>query len=76
LEFLELKKNTGAESERARDLFLALWISDLFMKRVERNGVWYLMDPSVCPNLNEVYGEEYENLYNDYVSKGKYVFKE
>jgi ribonucleoside-diphosphate reductase alpha subunit len=71
-EFLELRKNFGAETERARDLFLALWIPDLFMKQVEEDGDWYLMCPDECPNLNDVYGEEYEKLYWKYVSEGKY----
>jgi ribonucleoside-diphosphate reductase alpha subunit len=71
-DFLELRKNTGAETERARDLFLALWISNLFMEQVEKDGDWYLMCPDECPNLNEVYGEEYEKLYWSYVSDKKY----
>lgn len=74
-DFLELRKNTGAETERARDLFLALWISDLFMKQVEKNGDWYLMDPVECPGLNDVYGEEYEKLYYKYVEENKYNVK-
>ncbi len=71
-EFLELRKNTGPETERARDLFLALWISDLFMEQVEKDGDWYLMCPNECPNLNEVYGDEYKKLYWSYVEQGKY----
>ena len=71
-DFLELKKQTGAESERCRDLFLALWIPDLFMKAVQENDDWYLMSPDECPNLNETYGKEFEDLYNKYVSEGKY----
>lgn len=71
-EFLELRKNTGAESERARDLFLALWVSDLFMKQVQVNGDWYLFCPNEAPKLNDVYGEEYEALYHKYVSEGKF----
>ncbi len=71
LEFLELKKNTGTESERARDLFLALWISDLFMKRVETNSEWSLFDADECPNLEKVYGKEYEELYTKYEAEGK-----
>jgi len=73
--FLEAKKNSGSDEERARDLFYALWISDLFMERVEKNEEWYLMDPNVCPDLNEFYGEEFNTLYLNYVSKGKYVKK-
>ncbi len=71
-DFLELRKNTGAETERARDLFLALWVSDLFMEQVEKDGDWYLMCPDECPNLNEVYGKEYEELYWSYVNQKKY----
>lgn len=71
-DFLELRKNTGAETERARDLFLALWVSNLFMEQVEKDGDWYLMCPDECPNLNEVYGEAYNELYWKYVSEKKY----
>ncbi len=71
-EFLDLRKNFGSETERARDLFLALWISDLFMKQVESDGDWYLLSSDDCPNLNEVYGNEYETLYWQYVSENKY----
>uniref|UniRef100_A0A8C9F757 Ribonucleoside-diphosphate reductase n=1 Tax=Pavo cristatus TaxID=9049 RepID=A0A8C9F757_PAVCR len=62
-EFLDLKKNTGKEEQRARDLFFALWIPDLFMKRVETNQDWSLMCPNECPGLDEVWGEEFEKLY-------------
>jgi len=75
MDFLELRKNTGAETERARDLFLALWVSDLFMKMVESDGDWYLMCPDECPNLNEVYGNEYETLYMKYIDEGKFRIK-
>lgn len=71
LEFLELRKNTGAESERARDLFLALWISDLFMRRVEADQEWSLFDPNECPGLDTSYGEEYEKLYQQYEEEGR-----
>ncbi len=71
-DFLELRKNTGAETERARDLFLALWVSDLFMEQVEKDGDWYLMCPDECPNLNDKYGEEYKELYWSYVNQKKY----
>jgi len=71
-EFLELRKNTGAESERARDLFLALWISDLFMKQVQSDGDWYLLCPNEAQGLNDIYGKEYEDLYWKYVSENKY----
>uniref|UniRef100_A0A2K5CXW3 Ribonucleoside-diphosphate reductase n=1 Tax=Aotus nancymaae TaxID=37293 RepID=A0A2K5CXW3_AOTNA len=65
-EFLDLKKNTGKEEQRARDLFFALWIPDLFMKRVETNQDWSLMCPNECPGLDEVWGEEFEKLYESY----------
>nr|YP_003970181.1 putative ribonucleotide reductase large subunit [Cafeteria roenbergensis virus BV-PW1] len=71
-DFLELRKNTGAESERARDLFLALWVSDLFMNQVKLNNDWYLFCPDKAPGLNDVYGDEYETLYWKYVSEEKY----
>jgi ribonucleoside-diphosphate reductase alpha subunit len=74
-EFLELKLNTGSEELRTRDLFLALWIPDLFMKQVEKNGEWYTMSPDDCPGLTDVYGEEFENLYWKYVNEGKYRHK-
>jgi ribonucleoside-diphosphate reductase alpha subunit len=74
-EFLDLRKNFGAETERARDLFLALWISDLFMKQVESDGDWYLLSADDCPNLNEVYGDEYDKLYWEYVNQNKYRTK-
>lgn len=70
--FLDLKKNFGAETERARDLFLAVWLSDLFMKRVDEDGDWYLMCPDECPGLTEKWGEEFEQLYEKYVSEGKF----
>ena len=70
-EFLELKKNHGKEELRARDLFYALWISDLFMKRVEQNGTWSLFCPNECPGLTSTWGEEFEKLYEKYESLGK-----
>ena len=71
-EFLDLRKNQGNEHMRARDLFLAMWIPDLFMKKVQENAEWYLMCPDECPGLNDVYGDDYDNLYNNYVEKGMY----
>jgi ribonucleotide reductase alpha subunit len=71
-EFLELKKNTGDVNLRARDLFYGLWVSDLFMKRVEEDGDWYLMCPDECPGLVDAYSTEFEELYNSYVEKGMY----
>ena len=66
-----MRKNTGVETERTRDLFLALWISDLFMKQVKKGDDWYLC-PDECPGLTESYGEKYEELYWNYVREGKY----
>lgn len=71
-EFLDLKKNHGKEELRARDLFYALWIPDLFMKRVEDNDMWSLFCPNECPGLAEVYGEEFERLYEKYEKEGKF----
>lgn len=70
-DFLELKKNHGKEEQRARDLFYALWVPDLFMKRVKENGTWTLMCPNECPGLSDVYGEEFEKLYTRYEAEGK-----
>jgi ribonucleoside-diphosphate reductase alpha chain len=70
-EFLDLKKNTGKEEMRARDLFFAMWTSDLFMKRVEEDANWTLMCPNECPGLCDVYGEEFETLYTSYEEQGK-----
>jgi len=70
-EFLELKKNHGKEELRARDLFYALWISDLFMKRVEDNDEWSLFCPNEAPGLHDCYGEEFEKLYAKYEREGK-----
>ena len=61
--FLDLKKNTGKEEDRARDFFFALWIPDLFMKRVEANGKGSLMCPDECPGLADVWGDDFEELY-------------
>ena len=71
LEFLELKKNHGNELEKARDLFYALWIPDLFMKRVQDKGNWTLMCPDKCPGLSDCYGEEFEQLYTRYEQEGR-----
>ncbi len=70
-DFLDLKKNHGKEEMRARDLFYAMWIPDLFMKRVEDNGEWTLMCPHECPNLYNLHGEEFETLYLQYEAQGK-----
>jgi len=68
---LELKKNHGKEELRARDLFYALWIPDLFMKRVESDGNWSLLCPDECPGLNECHGEEFNKLYLKYEQEGR-----
>jgi ribonucleoside-diphosphate reductase alpha chain len=70
-DFLDLKKNTGKEEMRARDLFFAMWTSDLFMKRVQEDTYWTLMCPNECPGLYDVYGEEFEAMYIDYETRGK-----
>lgn len=70
-EFLELKKNHGKEELRARDLFFALWIPDLFMKRVEQNGSWSLFCPNEAPGLADCWGKEFETLYEKYEAEGK-----
>ena len=70
-DFLDLKKNHGKEEHRARDLFYALWIPDLFMKRVEENGEWTLMCPNECPGLSDTHGDEFEKLYTKYEKEGK-----
>lgn len=72
-EFLELKKNHGKEEMRARDLFYALWIPDLFMKRVRDDENWSLMDPAISKNLFNVHSKEFEKLYEKYESEGKFV---
>ena len=70
--FLELKKNHGSEEERCRDLFMALWVSDLFMERVKNNKLWSLMCPDKCPGLSDVYGDEFNKLYEKYESEERY----
>jgi len=70
--FLDLRKNFGAEEERARDLFYAMWVPDLFMEKVEKAEDWYLMCPNECPGLADCYGEKFNTLYNSYVEDGKY----
>lgn len=72
-EFLDLKKNTGKEEVRARELFYALWIPDLFMKRVEKNEDWSLMCPHNSPGLADCWGEEFEALYEKYEQEGRYI---
>ena len=70
-DFLEMRKNHGKEEQRARDLFYALWIPDLFMKRVEENGDWTLMCPNECPGLPETHSAEFDALYTKYEKEGK-----
>jgi len=70
-DFLELKKNHGKEEMRARDLFYAMWISDLFMKRVEEDSSWTLMCPNECPGLSDSHGQKFEKLYTKYESENK-----
>lgn len=70
-EFLDLRKNHGKEEMRARDLFYALWICDLFMKRVEANGDWSLFCPNEAPGLSDCWGAEFETLYTKYETEGK-----
>lgn len=71
-EFLDLKKPQGLDEIRARDLFYAIWMPDLFMKQLEEDGDWYLMCPDECPGLSDVYGDEFEELYWKYVAQKKY----
>lgn len=73
INFLMMKKNHGVEEERARDLFYALWIPDLFMKRVQSGAMWSLMCPDKCKDLPGLYGDEFEARYLTYESEGKYV---
>ena len=70
-DFLDLKKNHGKEEQRARDLFYAMWVPDLFMKRVEENGDWTLMCPNECPGLADTHSAEFEALYTSYETSGK-----
>jgi ribonucleoside-diphosphate reductase alpha subunit len=73
--FLDLRKNHGEEEMRAKDLFYALWIPDLFMEKVEKNEDWYLMCPEISKGLSDVYGEEFRTLYDRYVSINRYIKK-
>jgi ribonucleoside-diphosphate reductase alpha subunit len=73
LEFLELRKNHGNEDERTRDLFLALWCSDLFMERVQSNSIWSLFNPDDCQELSDLYGDEYKKRYVEYESENKFI---
>ena len=73
MSFLDLKRNQGDEHLRARDLFYAMWISDLFMERVEADAEWSLFDPGTAPGLEDVYGDDYKALYAKYESEGRAV---
>eukprot|EP01017_Pseudomicrothorax_dubius_P009954 TRINITY_DN13491_c0_g1_i1.p1 TRINITY_DN13491_c0_g1~~TRINITY_DN13491_c0_g1_i1.p1 ORF type:complete len:662 (+),score=151.42 TRINITY_DN13491_c0_g1_i1:77-1987(+) len=71
IDFLNLKKNHGKEEQRARDLFFALWVPDLFMRRAENDEDWTLMCPNECPGLQDVWGEKFEELYTRYEREGR-----
>src|SRR6186713_1274698 len=71
-DFLDLKKNHGKEEMRARDLFYAMWLPDLFMKRVENNEMWSLFCPNEAPGMADCYGEEFERLYEKYEKEGRF----
>ena len=73
LSFLNLRRNNGDENLRTRDLFLALWVSDLFMERVRDNALWHTFDPDECPGLTDVYGESYKELYIKYEKEKKHI---
>ena len=72
-EFAELRKNTGTETERARDLFLAMWVPDLFMRRVAADEQWSLMSPDTSPGLQDAWGDAFTRLYESYEAQGRYV---
>jgi ribonucleoside-diphosphate reductase alpha subunit len=71
--FLKLRKNTGAETERARDIFLGLMVNDVFMERVKNDQIWSLMCPVQCPKLVDAYGSEFTKLYNQYEADGSFL---
>ena len=75
MEFLELRLNQGDEESRCRDLFTALWIPDLFMQKVNEDGEWFLMCPNESPGLQDVYGDDFNELYHTYVAQGWYKRK-
>lgn len=72
-DFLVLRKNVGQEEERCRDLFLALWIPDLFMQRVEKDEIWSLMCPQRSPGLYDVWGDKFVKLYTKYEETGQFI---
>ena len=71
-QFLDLRKNTGSDELRARDLFYGLWVPDLFMRRVEADQNWSLMCPHECPGLDDCWGEEFDKLYEKYEKEKKF----
>lgn len=73
MQVLDLKRNQGDEHLRARDLFYALYVSDLFMERVQANGQWSLFDPATAPGLEDVWGDEYKTLYEQYEKQGRAI---
>ena len=73
--FLDMRKNHGDEEKRAKDLFYALWIPDLFMEKIEKNEEWYLMCPNQSKGLSDVYGDKFKELYESYVQNGCYIKK-
>ena len=73
MDWLDLRKNHGAEEERARDLFYAMWIPDLFMERVKNDEMWSLMCPDICKGLSTAYGDKFKELYTKYEKEGKYI---
>lgn len=75
IDFLNLKRPQGEENARARDLFYALWIPDMFMEALCSNDWWYLMSPDECPGLSDVWGQKFKELYEHYVSEGRYRVK-
>lgn len=74
-DFIQMKKSTGDENYRARDLFYALWVSNLFMKTVSNNGDWFLFNPQTAPGLSDCHNEEFESLYKRYVREKRYTKK-
>ena len=75
---LDLKKNTGDENARARDLFYGLWVPDLFMERVKQNSKWSMFCPSICPDLSDLYGDEYKvkyEKYENFVDQGRHMYR-
>ena len=74
-DFIELRKNTGDVNLRTRDLFLGLWVSDAFMRAIELDSDWYLMNPNECIGLTDSWGSKFDELYNQYITDGKYVKK-